>query len=64
MCAQKDAKNLDSATETKTVAGDLRKLPQDDRGLIAKYMAYLEREGYYKDTSYLDFITTERKLSS
>jgi cellobiose phosphorylase len=49
---------LNSATETKTVAGDLRKLPQDSRGLIAKYMAYLEREGYYQDTSDLDLIKT------
>jgi integrase len=47
---------LDSTTETKTVAGDLEKLPQDAKGLIAKYMAYLERQGYYADTSYLDLI--------
>jgi len=42
----KGAKNLDSAAEIKTVAGDLEKLPQDAKGLITKYMAYLEREGY------------------
>ncbi len=51
----KEAKNLGSQTEIKTVAGDL-KLPQETRGLIAKYMAYLEREGYYQDTCYLQLI--------
>ena len=35
---------MDSATETKTVAGDLRKLPQDDRGLIAKYSIFRKRK--------------------
>jgi integrase len=52
------AKNLSSATEIKTVAGDknLQTLPQETRGLIAKYMAYLEREGYYEDTSYLKLL--------
>jgi integrase len=54
----REAKKLDSATEKKTVAGDLAKLPQETRGLIAKYMAYLEREGYYENTSYLDLIKT------
>lgn len=52
------AKNLSSAAEIKTVAGDknLQTLPQETRGLIAKYMAYLEREGYYEDTSYLKLL--------
>jgi len=54
ICAiQKEAKNLDSATEIKTVAGDVEKLPQDAKGLLTKYMAYLERENYYGDTVYL-----------
>ena len=48
----KEAKNLDSATETKTVAGDLERLPQDARGLITKFMAYLEREGYSEGIGY------------
>jgi len=43
---------LDSAAEIKTVAGDLERLPQDARGLITKYMAYLEREGYSAGIGY------------
>jgi integrase len=55
LCAiLKEAKKLDTTTETKTVAGE--KLSQNAKGLIAKYMAYLEREGYYQDTSYLDLV--------
>ena len=45
ICA-KEAKNL-SATELKTVAGDLEKLPQDAKGLLTKFMAYLERENLH-----------------
>jgi integrase len=58
ICALK-VKNLTSAAETKTVAGErrLQTLPQEARGLIAKYMAYLEREGYYQDTSYLKLLS-------
>ena len=44
-----EAKNLTLATELKTVAGDLEKLPQDAKGLLTKFMAYLERENYYID---------------
>jgi hypothetical protein len=52
VCAQKDAKNLNTATKTKTVAGDLRKLPQDAKGLIAQFLSYLEKEGYSEETQY------------
>jgi integrase len=53
ICAnRKEAKNLTTATETKTVAGDLEKLPPDARGIIIKFMAYLEREGYSAQTGY------------
>ena len=51
ICAQ-EAKNLTTATETKTVAGDLERLPPDAKGLITKFMAYLEREGYSAQTGY------------
>ena len=51
ICA-KEAKNLTQATENKTVAGDLERLPQDAKGLITKYMAYLEREGYSEGIGY------------
>jgi integrase len=53
LCAlNKEAKKLCAATETKTVAGDLERLPQDARGLITKFMAYLEREGYSEGIGY------------
>lgn len=66
ICAsQKEAKNLTAATETKTVAGDTERklqkhidlLPEEMRGLIIKYMAYLEREGYSPDITYPDILT-------
>ena len=53
LCAlNKEAKKLCAATENKTVAGDLERLPQDARGLITKFMAYLEREGYSEGIGY------------
>jgi len=53
ICAiQKEAKNLDPATEIKTVAGDVDRLPQDAKGLITKFMAYLEHEGYSEGIGY------------
>ena len=53
-----ETKNLDSTTKTKIVVGDIEKLPQDSRGLLTKFAAYLEREGYYEDTSYFDLISS------
>jgi integrase len=54
-----ETKNLTPATELKTVAGDRKKkprhidlLPADVRGLITKFMAYLEREGFVEDIKY------------
>jgi len=54
-----ETKNLTSATELKTVAGDKKKkpkqidlMPEDVRGLITKFMAYLEREGFSQDIKY------------
>jgi integrase len=55
ICAKK-AKNLTQATEIKTVAGEIERLPQDIKGLITKYMAYLEKEGYCAETSYISFL--------
>ena len=66
ICANtKEAKNLTQATEIKTVAGDkdrkLKKhidlLPEDVRGLITKFMAYLEREGFAEENTYPDILT-------
>jgi integrase/Zn ribbon nucleic-acid-binding protein len=54
----KEAKNLEPQTENKTVAGDKQRklhinlLPADARGLITKFMAYLEREGYAQENTY------------
>jgi len=61
-----ETKNLDSATETKTVAGDkrLKPLPIEAKGLIVKYAAYLERNNYYKDTSYLDLLVRIAKTAN
>jgi hypothetical protein len=47
---------LDTQTETKTVCAGLERLPQDAKGLITKYMAYLEKEGYYTDSTYVDLL--------
>jgi integrase len=53
ICAnRKEAKNLTQATEIKTVAGEKERLPQDAKGLITKFMAYLEREGYSQGIGY------------
>jgi integrase len=65
ICAnRKEAKNLTTATETKTVAGDKQKklqkhidlLPEDVRGLLTKFMAYLEREGFAEENTYPDIL--------
>ena len=50
ICALK-VKNLASTAKTK-IAGDLGKLPQDAKGLIAQFLAYLEKEGYSEETQY------------
>ncbi|MCJ7559618.1 hypothetical protein MUO79_03240, partial [Candidatus Bathyarchaeota archaeon] len=53
ICATlKEAKNLEPQTEIKTVAGDMKTLPEDARGLLTKFMAYLEREGFAKEIAY------------
>ena len=56
LCALQEAKKLDTQAETKTVCAGIGKLPQDARGLITKYMAYLEKEGYYNDSAYVDLL--------
>lgn len=56
-----DAKNLDTATETKTVAGVIGKtkpLPPEAKGQLVKFSAYLEREGYSGKICYLSFLST------
>ena len=58
------AKNLTSAAELKTVAGDKKKklkhldlLPETSRGLITQFMAYLERNGFDEDITYPAILT-------
>jgi integrase len=46
-----DSKNLNTAAKEQTAEASPQ-LPNDAKGLIVKYMAYLEKEGYYKETSY------------
>lgn len=49
------AKNMAPTQETKTCVGNER-ITQENKGLLVKFASYLEREGYYKDTSYYDLI--------
>jgi integrase/ribosomal protein L37AE/L43A len=63
ICAEK-AKNLGLVAEIKTVAGDIERrhtfavtrnldlIPEDARGLVTKFMAYLEREGFAEEIQY------------
>ena len=56
ICAFK-VKNLASAQKNKICAGNER-IPQETKGLLVKFIAYLEREGYYEGTSYYDLISS------
>jgi len=51
----KEAKNL-AATELKTVAGNLQN--KEVKGLITQFMAWLEKEGYTKDSKYPNNLKT------
>jgi integrase len=51
------AKNLASAQKTKICVGNER-IPQETRGLLVKYIAYLEKEGYYENSCYPDLISS------
>jgi integrase len=60
------AKNLTTTAKINIAAGDrrLKPLPQETKGLIVKFAAYLEREGYYKETSYLDLLVVLAKTAN
>jgi integrase len=47
-----ESKNLNTTTEIKTVAGEKNLRNANVEGLITQYMAYLEREGYAKESGY------------
>lgn len=49
---------MTTAQKTKTCAGKERQLPQETKGLLVKFSAFLEREGYYKETCYFDLISS------
>lgn len=64
ICAQ-EAKNLEPHTETKTVAGDgVRRLNDDIEGLVAQYLAYLEREGFAQESKFPYLIRRLTKLGA
>jgi integrase len=56
LCASEKAKKLGTATEIKTVAGDY--LNEEVKGLLAQFMAWLEKEGYPKETRYANNLKT------
>lgn len=60
------AKNLDPQTETETAAGDgrLKLLPEEARGLLVQFMAWLEKEGYGKETHYPNNLATLANLGA
>jgi integrase len=47
---RKGAKNLTTAMEQKTIAGEIQS--EEVKGLIIQFMAWLEKEGYAKETKY------------
>jgi integrase len=51
------SKNLDTTVEIKTTAGSISPT-SDIKGIIAKYLAYLEREGYAKEITYPEILHT------
>jgi integrase len=63
ICAQ-EAKNLEPTTETKTVAGDGVRLTDDIEGLVAQYLAYLEREGFAEESKFPYLIRRLAKLGA
>lgn len=52
ICAVRTVKNLDTATESKTVAGDRKLDAQATKGLLLQYTLYLQKEGYDSESRY------------
>jgi hypothetical protein len=50
------AKNLTTATESKTVAGDVNLDRQTAKGVLLQYALYLQKEGYGENSRYNDCI--------
>jgi integrase len=56
ICALKDAKNLDTATELKAVVGENEKSQQEAKGKILELCLYLKRQNYSEETIRLNRI--------
>jgi integrase len=56
LCALWKAKKLDSATETKTAAGENGKIDQEAKGKILELCIYLKRQNYSEETIRLNRI--------
>lgn len=54
----KNLANVQTRIEKICTGENSAKLPQETRGLLAKYLAYLEREGFYNETSYYDLLSS------
>jgi integrase len=62
VCAQKDAKNLNTATETKTVAGESQKITQDTKGKILEFAWHLKKQNS-SDSTIRTFTFLLKKLA-
>jgi hypothetical protein len=56
LCALLEAKKLDSATEIKTVAGEIEKTQQEAKGKILELCLYMKRQNYSEETIRLNRI--------
>ena len=56
ICASRMAKNSDTATETKTVVGEIQKTLQDAKGKILELCLHMKRQGYSDETIRLNRI--------
>jgi integrase len=56
LCAIREAKKLDTATEIKTVAGEIGKTQQEAKGKILELCLYLKRQNYSEETIRLNRI--------
>jgi integrase len=56
LCVLKEAKKLDSATEIKTVAGEIEKTQQEAKGKILELCLYMKRQNYSEETIRLNRI--------
>jgi integrase len=60
----RSAKKLDTASEIKTVAGESQPQTRDFKGLVVQFMAYLEKEGYGRESKYPNNLKTLANLGA